>query len=217
MPTNEEDAIITNSVNGSGLKYRYNLWHFDVREINSIQSTNNPPFSIVTENTKAFLLYCHQKNISPSLMHRPNIQTLYLRFGEMQLPFQPISGDTWSSPFEYKYTVDDVLNNIDTYFSETNNDYNRSYQFKARPTAATDVNATAFQNNAIPSSSFVLMGANFTNSNEKLGSPSSRWNSQYQASFNALYPQDLPLRLVLGVNTEYGMIVKNGDLAVMNL
>ena len=61
------------------------------------------------------------------------------------------------------------------------------------------------------------MGANFTNSNEKLGSPSSRWNSQYQASFNALYPQDLPLRLVLGVNTEYGMIVKNGDLAVMNL
>ena len=150
-------------------------------------------------------------------MHRPNIQTLYLRFGEMQLPFQPISGDTWSTPFEYKFTVDDVLNNIDTYYSETNNDYNRSYQFKNRPTAATDVNDDAFKNNLIPSSSFVLMGANFTNSNDKLGSPSSRWNSQYQASFNAIHKQSQPLRLVLGVNTEYGMIVKNGDLAVMNL
>ena len=217
VPTNEEDAIITNSVNGSGLKYRYNLWHFDVRDIDEIKNANNPPFSITTENTKAFLLYCHKKEVSPSLMHRPNIQTLYLRFGEMQLPFQPISGDTWSTPFEYKFTVDDVLNNIDTYYSETNNDYNRSYQFKNRPTAATDVDDDAFKNNLIPSSSFVLMGANFTNSNDKLGSPSSRWNSQYQASFNAIYKQSQPLRLVLGVNTEYGMIVKNGDLAVMNL
>ena len=222
VPTNEEDAIISNSVNGSGLKYKYNLWHIGVREIDGIKSTNNPTFSVTTENTKAFMLYCHESNISPSLMHRPFIQTLYLRFGEMQLPFQPISGDTWTTPFEYKFTVDDVLNNIDTYYSETNNDYNRSYLFKNKPETLdidTDgsIKNSFFEENTTPGSSFLMMGANFTNSNDKLGSPSSRWNHQYQASFNSLYPQKQKLRLILGVNTEYGMIVKNGDLAVINL
>ena len=142
-------------------------------------------------------------------MYRPLVQTLYLRFGEMQLPFQPISGDTFSTPFEYKFTSDDVLNNVDTYFSETNNDYNRSYQY---------INNSSKNNrDDKPGSSFVLLGANFTNNNDKLGSPSSRWNHQYQATFNARESQQIPLRFILGVNTEYGMIVKNGDLAVINI
>ena len=133
-----------------------------------------------------------------------------------------ISGDTWSTPFEYKFTVDDVLNNIDTYYSETNNDYNRSYLFKNKPETVdidTDgsIKNSFFEENTTPGSSFLMMGSNFTNSNDKLGSPSSRWNHQYQASFNSLYPQKQKLRLILGVNTEYGMIVKNGDLAVINL
>ena len=209
VPTNEEDAVITNNVNGSGIKYRYNLWHIGVRETNGINSTNNLPFSITTENTKAFLLYCHDREKSPSLMYRPLVQTLYLRFGEMQLPFQPISGDTFSTPFEYKFTSDDVLNNVDTYFSETNNDYNRSYQYIS--------NSSKDNRDSKPGSSFVLLGANFTNNNDKLGSPSSRWNHQYQATFNARETQVVPLRFILGVNTEYGMIVKNGDLAVINI
>lgn len=146
-------------------------------------------------------------------MFKPFIQTLYLRFGEMQLPFQPISGNTFSTPFEYKFTCDDVLNNIDTYYSETNNDYNRSYQFIPNPTTG-NIN---FENINKPSSSFVLLGANFTNSNDKLGSPSSRWNHQYQINFNTPFSQNENLRFILGVNTEYGMIIKNGDLAVINI
>ena len=142
-------------------------------------------------------------------MYYPLVHTLYLRFWEMQLRFQPISGDTFSTPFEYKFTSDDVLNNVDTYFSETNNDYNRSYQYIS--------NSSKDNRENKPGSSFVLLGANFTNNNDKLGSPSSRWNHQYQATFNARESQQIPLRFILGVNTEYGMIVKNGDLAVINI
>lgn len=217
VPTNDEDGVITDRVNNGGIKYRYNLWHIGVREVSGIGCTNNLPFSVTTENTDALMLYCHDTHTSPSLMYRPNIQTLYLRFGEMQLPFQPIPGDTWSTPFEYKFTSDDVLNNVDTYFSETNGDYNRSYKYRAKPTSTTDVEDDAMKSNTIPGSSFVLMGANFTNANDKLGSPSSRWNHQYQASFNSLFSTTHPLRFILGVKTEYGMIVRNGDLAVINI
>lgn len=217
VPTNEEDAVITNQVNGNGMKFRYHTWHIGVRDVSGIGLSNNLPFSVTTENTEAFLLYCHDQGKSSSLMIRPNLETLYLRFGEMQLPFQPIPGDTWSTPFEYKYTTDDVLDNVDTYFSDTNNDYNRSYQFKARPAAATDCNEAAYQTNTVPGSNFVLLGANFVNAPDKLGSPSSRWNHQYQASFKATQSQTRSLRFILGVKTEYGMIVKNGDLACINI
>ena len=61
------------------------------------------------------------------------------------------------------------------------------------------------------------MGANFTNSNDKLGSASSRWNHQYQASFNARLNQKLPLRFILGVKTEFGMVVKDGNIANINI
>ena len=217
VPTNDEDGVITSKVNGSGIEYRYHLWHIGVREVTGINATNNLPFSVTTENTGALMLYCHDTKCSPSVMYRPNIQTLYLRFGEMQLPFQPISGDTWSTPFEYRFTSDDVLNNVDTYYSLTNWDYNKSYKHKDKPDTSTKVNDTAMQNNRIPGGTFVLMGANFTNSPNKLGSPSSRWNHQYQASFNALFPQTHNLRFILGVKTEYGLIVKNGDIAKLNI
>ena len=216
VPTNDEDAVITSKVNGDGIKYRYNLWHIGVREVSGINATNNLPFSVTTENTSALMLYCHDIKASPSIMYRPYIQTLYLRFGEMQLPFQPIPGDTWTTPFEYKFTSDDVLNNVDTYFSETNGDYNKSYKHMDRPTGGSVTDAI-MQANTVPSSSFVLMGANFTNANDKLGSPSSRWNHQYQASFNSNSAYSHNLRFILGVKTEYGMIVKNGDLAVINI
>ena len=223
VPTNDEAAVIQNKINSDGMKYKYNLWHIGIREVNKIDTTNNLPFSVTTNNTSSFMLYCHNNNntTSPSLMHRPMVNSLYLRFGEMQLPFQPIPGDSFRNPFEYKFTSDDVLNNIDTYFSETNNDYNNAYQYmsinSSTDTTANKLNSDYLENNKIPSSSFVLLGANFTNSNDKLGSASSRWNSQYQASFNANYIQEQPLRFLLGVKTEYGLLVKDGMLAKINI
>lgn len=220
VPTNDEAQVIQNKINSDGLKYKYNLWHIGVREVSGLSSTNNLPFSVTSENTSSLMLYCHQTKLSPSIMHRPLINSLYLRFGEMQLPFQPIPGDSFTNPYEYKFTSDDVLNNIDTYFSETNNDYNNSYRYKTIPTADP---ATGYmkdddiQSNSTPGSSFILMGANFTNSNDKLGSPSSRWNHQYQASFNTKMNQKIPLRFILGVKTEFGMVVKDGNIANINI
>lgn len=214
VPTNEEDAVITSKINGSGIKYRFNLWHIGVREVKGIGLTNNIPFSVTSENTSALMLYCHYTKASPSLTYRPYVNSLYLRFGEMQLPFQPIAGDTYTMPFDYRFTSEDVLDNVDTHYSETNFDYNASYKFKARPTAITDATLKA---DTTPGSCFFMIGANFTNSPDKLGSPSSRWNHQYQASFNAPLVDSRDLRFVLGVKTEYGLLVKNGDLAVINI
>ena len=220
VPTNDEAQVIQNKINSNGMKYKYNLWHIGVREVSEISRTNNLPFSVTTENTSSLMLYCHNTKLSPSIMHRPLINSLYLRFGEMQLPFQPIPGDSFTNPYEYKFTSDDVLNNIDTYFSETNNDYNNSYRYRDIP--ATDIYGNMkdsdLQSDSYPSSSsFIMMGANFTNSNDKLGSASSRWNHQYQASFNSNIPQKLPLRFILGVKTEYGLIIKDGNIAKINI
>ena len=219
VPTNDEAQVIQNKINSDGMKYKYNLWHIGVREVSGLASTNNLPFSVTTENTSSLMLYCHNQNISPSVMHRPLINSLYLRFGEMQLPFQPIPGDSFTNPYEYKFTSDDVLNNIDTYFSETNSDYNNSYRYRAKPTgdATGSMTKDDIESNKTPGSSFILMGANFTNSNDKLGSASSRWNHQYQASFNANLNQKIPLRFILGVKTEFGMIVKDGNIANINI
>ena len=220
VPTNDEAQVIQNTINSDGMKYKYNLWHIGAREVSGLPYKNTLPFSVTPENTSSLMLYCHNQNISPSVMHRPLINSLYLRFGEMQLPFQPIPGDSFTNPYEYKFTSDDVLNNIDTYFSETNNDYNNSYRYRTIPAADTDhvsMKETDIQSNETPGSSFILMGANFTNSNDKLGSASSRWNHQYQASFNAKLNQKLPLRFILGVKTEFGMVVKDGNIANINI
>ena len=216
VPTNEEDAIISSTVNGEGMKFRYNLWHIGVREISRINSTNDLPFSVVTENTNSFLIYSHETQLSPSLMFRPYIDNLYLRFGEMQLPLQPIPGDTFTTPIEYKHTAEKVLNNIDTYFSLTNEDFNRSYQFVDNDLSGTNLDEK-YKNNFKPSSNFVLMGATFTSSNDILGSPSSRWNHQYQIHFGSKQNYEKELRFILGVNTEYGLIIKNGDLLTINI
>ena len=50
-----------------------------------------------------------------------------------------------------------------------------------------------------------------------MGGNSSAWNSQYQLSFDSDNPQTLALTFVLGVNSEYAMTVKDGDLDVINL
>ena len=52
------------------------------------------------------MFYCHKTGYSPGLMYRPNINSLYIKFGSNQLPFQPIGGDSFDSPHEFKFTTD---------------------------------------------------------------------------------------------------------------
>ena len=211
-----ESAVIDDKINNSGLKLRYQMVHSSLRQMNKINmGNNNLPFTNSTENVKSIMLYCHKQDLSPSLMYRPYINSLYIKFGSNQLPFQPIAGDSMTTPHEFKFTSDDVLNNIDTYFSETNDDFNRCYRYVDGPKS----DATSHKRNAIavPESTFVMMGANYVNSPGDLGSNSSRWNSQYQASFMGNIEDDTKLTYVLAITTDYGLILKDGDMKTINL
>ena len=211
-----ESAVIDDKINNSGLKMRYQMVHTALRQMPKITlGNNNLPFTLSTENVKSLMLYCHKQDISPSIMYRPYINSLYIKFGSNQLPFQPIAGDSMTTPHEFKFTSDDVLNNIDTYFSETNDDFNRCYRYSAAPSSdGTSHKRTAI---TVPESTFVLMGANYVNNPGDLGSNSSRWNSQYQATFMGNIEDQTPLTYVLAVVTDYGLIVKDGDCKTYNL
>ena len=211
VPNPNEAAPIDEKCNvGSGMKYKYSMIQTALRQVDKIARSNNLPFSVTTNNTKSLMLYCHETEKSPTLMYRPNINSLYIKFGSNQLPFQPIAGSSFDTPFEYKFTSDDVLDSIDTYFSETNFDYNYSYKYIPNTSSKPDsIN--------VPTSTFVLMGSNYVSDPSALGSESSRWNSQYQASFNAPYEDPTKLTFVLAVASEYGLIVKDGKIITVNV
>ena len=198
-----------------GKQYQFIRYEIALRQVNKISATNNLPFTNSTENTNSLTLYCHRTGLSPGLMYRPNINSLYISFGSNQLPFQPIPGKTYSSPFEYKFLTDDTFNNIDTYYSETNNDYNSSYKFINDTTTLPGDYAMK-----VPSSSFVLLGANYVSDPSALGSKSSQWNSQYQVHFNAPYEDTNPsngLTFVLAVESKWGLTFQNGRLDTVNI
>lgn len=197
-----------------GCSFRYNLWQIALRQVPKISANSNRlPFNVVTENTKSFIAYCYATDHSPSVMIRPEIKSIQLTFGSNHIPKQPISGSSFEFPFDYKFTVDDVLDNIDKYYSESNMDYSYSYRAIERGTAQDQI--------AVPTSQFVLLGANYIsddgNKGDLLGANSSLWNSQYQLSFDADKETALPLTFVLGVNSDFAMTVKDGDLDVENL
>ena len=127
-------------------------------------------------------------------------------------PLQPISGSSMETPHEYKFQVDDVLNNIDTYYCSTNTDYNRCYLYEAPDKTGTTVTK--------PSSSFVLFGMNYTSDPTDLGADSSDWNSQYQLNFNSPSADDAGgagLQFVLAVNVQCGLIIKNNKIFTFSL
>ena len=220
-----------------GMNWKFKRTEIALRQISQINGTNNLPFTNATNNTQSLMLFAHRTGVTPGLMYRPNINSLYISFGSNQLPFQPIPGTTYSTPFEYKFTTDDVLNNIDTYFSLTNDDYNYSYRFIGDRTQAP--NSIDIK---VPTSSFILMGANYVSDPTALGSQSSQWNSQYQVHFNAPYIDEIPetstitaganpgdpdvvadsttntgLTFVLGVESQWGLTLQNGKITTLNI
>lgn len=209
IPDSTNAAMFENKCNSdNGWTFKYSIWHTALRQIADINLNNILPFNVVTENTRSIIAYCYKSACSPSVMNRPEIYSTSLMFGSNQIPAQPISGTTFETPFEYKFTVDDVLDNVDKYFQESNMDYNNSYRFIANGTADTAI--------TVPTSSFVILGVTYTDT-EQLGGNSGLWNSQYQLQFNATQAKSkADLTFVLGVKTEYGMNVKNGELDTQN-
>ncbi len=64
------------------------------------------------------------------------------------------------------------------------------------------------------------MGANFSSDPSTTGIASSAWNSQYQATFNALAPDNganPALTFILSCRTEMGLVVKNGEIHTVNI
>ena len=213
-----------------GMNWQFVRTEIAMRQVNQINKTNNLPFTAATENTNSLMFYCYRTGYSPGLMYRPNINSLYISFGSNQLPFQPIPGNTYSAPFEYRFPTDDVLHNIDTYFSLRNHDFLDSYRFIEDTTTLPNTRAIT-----VPTSSFVLMGSNYCSDPSSLGSQSSQWNSQYQAHFNAPYIDKAQitglnddgddfadkdgngLTFVLGVESKWGFTLQNGKLSTLNI
>ena len=110
------------------------------------------------------------------------------------------------TPHEYKFQVDDVFDNIDTYFTTTNSDYNNCYLYEGNIMTGTILNR--------PSSLFYIFGMNYTSDPTDLGSDSSAWNSQYQMQFSGAEDDagGAGLQFVIAVNTECGLMIKEKNL-----
>lgn len=199
-----------------GMKWQFVRTEIAKRQVTKIGPTNNIPMTAATENTQSLMLYCHKNELSPGVMFRPNINALYIKFGSNQLPFQPVPHNSFDYPFEYKFLTDDVLNNIDTYHSETNHDYTASYRFINSRNADDTADITR-ADVKVPTSSFVLMAANYVSDPNSLGASSSLWNSSYQVSFNGRFTEDIPLTFILGIESKWGLLLQNGKLTTINI
>lgn len=220
-PESSEAAIIDEKCKNGEYKLKYNTWVLDERQVDSIKSTQTIPASVVTTNTKSILVYCFKKQTSPSVMYKPNINNFQLKIGSFTCPLQPIADSTMISPHEYKFQVDDVFDNIDTYFTSTNSDYNKCYLFEGNNIIGTTVTK--------PSSLFYIFGMNYTSDPTDLGSDSSAWNSQYQMQFNGVNDDGLNdtsssppvkgpgLQFVIAVNTECGLLIKENNIKTFTL
>ena len=210
-PESSEAAIIDEKCKNGEYKLKYNTWVLDERQVDSIKSTQTIPASVVTTNTKSILVYCFKKHTSPSVTYKPNINNFQLKIGSFTCPLQPIAESNMVSPHEYKFSVDDVFDNIDTYFTSTNSDYNRCYLYEGAGKVGTLLDN--------PSSLFYIFGMNYTSDPTDLGSDSSAWNSQYQMQFNGINDDagGTGLQFVIAVNTECGLLIKENNIKTFTL
>ena len=211
IPNEVERSAATAKINSSGETYRYRMIKTAFRsEAVGANSSVSIPFTLNTSNVSSLLLWGHKTDLSPGIMYRPNLHSLYIQFGANQLPKQPYPNNSFEYPYDYRYGVDDVMNSIDTYYSQTNFDLNNSYKFIAKGTHDTAV--------TVPTSSYVMMGANYVNDPEKFGSNSKAWNGQYQVHFMNDNPDSFSdINFCLSVITEYGMRFKDGTLETRNI
>lgn len=208
------DAVLsTENQTGAAKMWRYLQPRINLRNM----PTSSPGYYIsnfqcITENTdKMFVWATRDTNYACTI--RPKITNCNIRFGPYQIPKAPTAEDNWTKPALYKALVDDTLEYSTAYYTVTNKELANSYP--VLPTSRIDgTNDDVFENTY--HDTHIMIAGSFTTDDDKLGSNSKAWNSQYNLHYN-LESEEPPFIWVFAVDTEYVLTLKNGMLTSTNL
>jgi len=212
------DAVLsTENQTGAAKMWRYLQPRINLRNMpESSPGYYISNFQCITENTdKIFIWATRDTNYACTI--RPKITNCNIRFGPYQIPKAPTAEDNWTKPALYKALVDDTLEYSTAYYTITNKELANSYtvlpaQYSGGtiPAAATSIFALS------PHDTHIMIAGSFTTDDDKLGSNSKAWNSQYNLHYN-LEVAEKPFIWVFAVDTEYVLTLKNGMLTSTNL
>lgn len=210
------DAVLsTENQTGAAKMWRYLQPRINLRNM----PTSSPGYYIsnfqcITENTdKMFVWATRDTNYACTI--RPKITNCNIRFGPYQIPKAPTAEDNWTKPTLYKALVDDTLEYSTAYYTITNKELANSYP--VLPASRIDGgggNSDVFDNTY--HDTHIMIAGSFTTDDDKLGSNSKAWNSQYNLHYN-LETEEPPFIWVFAVDTEYVLTLKNGMLTSTNL
>lgn len=207
------DAVLsTENQTGAAKMWRYLQPRINLRNMpKSSPGYYISNFQCITENTdKMFVWATRDTNYACTI--RPKITNCNIRFGPYQIPKAPTAEDNWTKPALYKALVDDTLEYSTAYYTVTNKELANSYP--VLPVSRTGDNEDVFENTY--HDTHIMIAGSFTTDDDKLGSNSKAWNSQYNLHYN-LESEEPPFIWVFAVDTEYVLTLKNGMLTSTNL
>lgn len=207
------DAVLsTENQTGAAKMWRYLQPRINLRNMpKSSPGYYISNFQCITENTdKMFVWATRDTNYACTI--RPKITNCNIRFGPYQIPKAPTAEDNWTKPALYKALVDDTLEYSTAYYTVTNKELANSYP--VLPVSRTVNNEDVFDNTY--HDTHIIIAGSFTTDDDKLGSNSKAWNSQYNLHYN-LESEEPPFIWVFAVDTEYVLTLKNGMLTSTNL
>lgn len=207
------DAVLsTENQTGAAKMWRYLQPRINLRNMpKSSPGYYISNFQCITENTdKMFVWATRDTNYACTI--RPKITNCNIRFGPYQIPKAPTAEDNWTKPALYKALVDDTLEYSTAYYTVTNKELANSYP--VLPTSRTEDNSDVFEHTF--HDTHIMIAGSFTTDDDKLGSNSKAWNSQYNLHYN-LESEEPPFIWVFAVDTEYVLTLKNGMLTSTNL
>ena len=207
------DAVLsTENQTGAAKMWRYLQPRINLRNMpKSSPGYYISNFQCITENTdKMFVWATRDTNYACTI--RPKITNCNIRFGPYQIPKAPTAEDNWTKPALYKALVDDTLEYSTAYYTVTNKELANSYP--VLPSSRTVDNSDVFEDTF--HDTHIMIAGSFTTDDDKLGSNSKAWNSQYNLHYN-LESEEPPFIWVFAVDTEYVLTLKNGMLTSTNL
>ena len=210
------DAVLsTENQTGAAKMWRYLQPRINLRNMpESSPGYYISNFQCITENTdKMFVWATRDTNYACTI--RPKITNCNIRFGPYQIPKAPTAEDNWTKPALYKALVDDTLEYSTAYYTVTNKELANSYPvLPASRINGAGGNADVFEKTY--HDTHIILAGSFTTDDDKLGSNSKAWNSQYNLHYNLELPEK-PFIWVFAVDTEYVLTLKNGMLTSTNL
>lgn len=207
------DAVLsTENQTGAAKMWRYLQPRINLRNMpKSSPGYYISNFQCITENTdKMFVWATRDTNYACTI--RPKITNCNIRFGPYQIPKAPTAEDNWTKPALYKALVDDTLEYSTAYYTVTNKELANSYP--VLPASRNENNDDVFD--FTYHDTHIMIAGSFTTDDDKLGSNSKAWNSQYNLHYN-LESEEPPFIWVFAVDTEYVLTLKNGMLTSTNL